>query len=544
MNELRVDIGGSTSGFAAATERTKVMAKALQAELSGLEVTMPKISHAGGGHTGQAGIIRETLVLIRELSRGNFTKMAGSASILAQKLGALKGGAESAASASKYLADSYALLYEKQVAIARAAAIKADASAAAIAGEGEEAEATLASAVADEAKAVAARNAAAATGAKAEAAQAAAAAEVEETTATGAAIGVMGTIVGVISAIIVVFAIWWGKTKLLTNALSGIKLPDFDLEYIAKHLQSVNAVAEGWKQINVEVTKSIELYNSANAAARRVSDATKEHFDHANRMLDIEKENAIVAAGGSSAKKKAIEVDFAQKNLDLEKDRNQAEQRDKENAAASLEIEGKNKKKQADSIEVNSKEHDENILKDREGKAKAAQEYLKALADPTLSKKAGEFFATGLGTNGASKAEIEASKRDGKAAAVAYIKSYHEYVDQNAANDEKRKKKEELVSDAAKSLGQAATIRLEIKDDTRTFNQKSADDADEANEKLKKKDKQSFGVQQHVDSLSSAGLFTSAVTLANPLLQVANSQLTQLQAIANNTKPKPDQHAP
>ena len=40
-------------------------------------------------HAGMSGPIRESLVLIREASRGNFSRMAGSASILAGQLGLL-----------------------------------------------------------------------------------------------------------------------------------------------------------------------------------------------------------------------------------------------------------------------------------------------------------------------------------------------------------------------------------------------------------------------------------------------------------------------
>ena len=44
---------------------------------------------AGGVHAGMAGVTREALVMARELSRGNFNRMAGSATILAGRLGIL-----------------------------------------------------------------------------------------------------------------------------------------------------------------------------------------------------------------------------------------------------------------------------------------------------------------------------------------------------------------------------------------------------------------------------------------------------------------------
>lgn len=44
---------------------------------------------SGGGHSGQSGIIRETIVLMREISRGNWSRVPGSLSILLQKIGIL-----------------------------------------------------------------------------------------------------------------------------------------------------------------------------------------------------------------------------------------------------------------------------------------------------------------------------------------------------------------------------------------------------------------------------------------------------------------------
>lgn len=45
---------------------------------------------SGGGHTGGSGAIRESMVLIRELARGDLKRAAGSASLLVQYLGLMK----------------------------------------------------------------------------------------------------------------------------------------------------------------------------------------------------------------------------------------------------------------------------------------------------------------------------------------------------------------------------------------------------------------------------------------------------------------------
>jgi len=50
---------------------------------------MRDFSDNGGGHGANSGVITESLVLLRELSRGNFNRAAGSVSILIQRLGIL-----------------------------------------------------------------------------------------------------------------------------------------------------------------------------------------------------------------------------------------------------------------------------------------------------------------------------------------------------------------------------------------------------------------------------------------------------------------------
>ncbi len=49
---------------------------------------------------------------------------------------------------------------------------------------------------------------------------------------------------------------------------------------------------------------------------------------------------------------------------------------------------------------------------------------------------------------------------------------------------------------------------------------------------------------EHIDSLSSMGLISSAGALTNPMIDISRQQLTQLVKIAENTKTKPDPFAP
>jgi len=70
--------------------RAKAQVALINGELRGMAGGAKVAEEAlGGVHSGMAGITRESLVMARELSRGNFNRMAGSATILAGKLGLL-----------------------------------------------------------------------------------------------------------------------------------------------------------------------------------------------------------------------------------------------------------------------------------------------------------------------------------------------------------------------------------------------------------------------------------------------------------------------
>jgi hypothetical protein len=75
---------------------------------------------AGGGHSGSSGIMRETLVLAREISRGNWSRVPGSLTILAQRMGVLKLLTKSTAQESEILAQAM----EKEAAAASLSALR------------------------------------------------------------------------------------------------------------------------------------------------------------------------------------------------------------------------------------------------------------------------------------------------------------------------------------------------------------------------------------------------------------------------------------
>jgi phage-related minor tail protein len=83
---------GLTTELRASMLATSTEVAKASAVMRNLNADLAKLGPATeGAHTGMAGITRELLVLGREASRGNLTRMAGSATILAQKLAGAEG---------------------------------------------------------------------------------------------------------------------------------------------------------------------------------------------------------------------------------------------------------------------------------------------------------------------------------------------------------------------------------------------------------------------------------------------------------------------
>ena len=125
--------------------------------------------HGGYGGTGMSGILRELIVIPREIMSGNFSRVPGSITLLAQRMGLLKYVIKETAVESVALAAAQSKVADTAEIVARIAARKAAASGAAAAAETTLTDATLRTALADleaataaDARAVAARASAAA----------------------------------------------------------------------------------------------------------------------------------------------------------------------------------------------------------------------------------------------------------------------------------------------------------------------------------------------------------------------------------------------
>lgn len=490
----------------------------------------------GGGHGGTSGIVSETLVLIRELSRGNFTRVPGSITILAQRMGILKLIIKDTADGANILADAWAKEAEKAGLAALASTRKAQASTVALYALGGETDANLAAAVADEEKAAADIMVAKATQTKAIASSEAAAAANAEAGATRAAVGPMGIALGIIVAIGAGAYAASKLVKYLTDELSGLKPADFQPDYIAKHLQKANQPAELQKDINREIQKTVDLYNSASAAAARVSEATKTHFDHQRKINELNKERDLAGVKDPATRAK-IEAEYAQKTINLRKQEQNQELANMYQEQFGLKQEGTIKQQQANAIDVNSKEHDDNLTRQRKAEADAAQKYL----DDVEKSKNNKFTQRNImraynavALSGVSGNDLDAAEKANRTEAGRRLQAYRDQVDKSAANDELRKRKEELGKTAGQSLSQATVLGLKIGDTQKANAREIADTTAEAQARAAAEAAKDRAKESHAANLDITGNQHIGARIGGPQLEqlnVSKASLNELKSI-------------
>lgn len=422
----------------------------------------------GTGHA-KAGVISESLVLLREASRGNFSRMAGSVTILAQRLGILNAMFKDSATVATITAGAYEKVALESSLAEVAALRKAQASDVAFTADLNESAASLEQAVADEAAAGAATAHANAMRAKAVAAGEAAAAQSAEAVSTGGGSAGGGVMLPVLAAVLVVAATLyeriWG-IKSMSKSLSG-ETPEITDTYIPLLKRHLSDVKNEQREITDEIRKTTDAYMGAAAQAERISKATKEHYDFQKRMNQLSNVPEAIKSANE------VKIDAEQRNTELA---------NKINEATSLENEARTAQAKADAIKVTTKEEDQETAKQLDKNAADAEKLL------SNSSKLDEFkrqAATQLaGDPDETAQKMVAAEEAGRAAAQQRIKEADKFKDKEAANDELRKVRESLVQEAVRAAGAAAAAQLAIPDLRKANAQADADEKKEAQAKL------------------------------------------------------------
>jgi hypothetical protein len=489
---------------------------------------------AEASHASFGGIIRELAVIGREIAMGRgMGRVLGSSTILYQYMRNLAGSAKDSQGPIRMVAQAYEEIALGAAQAAKAAIRTAQASEAAFYADAEESEATLESAIADRTKAAAAEQAAIATRAKATAAAQAAEAEEGEAAATGAAtIGTTAFTVALGVAALAAGFIYermWGVKDLLKSL--SVEQPDLKDDYIPVLKRHINDAYNAQKQVTDEVNKTEDAYNSASEAAKRTADATKAHYEHLKKMMDIQKE-ADLAKAQTPQQKEAVEAQYAARALKLQQDQQHEELANKYLERTNLNTEAQNKLAAANAIKVNTKDEDQRNLDQLNQNADAAQAFLKGGGVwAEFKKQAAESPLLG----GASKALIDSTEAGGMEQANKMIAQRNAYAEKVAANDDLRKKKEDLTHDAAKAAADAAKLGLEIPDIIKNNAIQNAEVAQEsasqlAEDKAKDAAESNRSAHGHFQLNEQQRLGAYAAT---PDFQAANLDL--LRQIKNNT---------
>jgi hypothetical protein len=379
---------------------------------------------------------------------------------------------------------------------------------------------------ADEAAAAAAR-------VNAEAMKEEAVAANKATVAAGTSISKFGVLTLVLIALAAgAFAAYKQSTALIEK-LSGFKIPDFEPKYIPQHLQSVNRIAEAWKQINHEIENTQDKYNSVATAANRIAEATKKQFEHLRKMNDL---------SGSSDQAKAG------RRLFIDDEERAAQMANKIAEQAALTKEGNAAQARAAGISVPSKDRDQNISEWRKAMYYAANEAAKAIEKSKLEgtfgvNKRDIFRKYNQATDsGVSTTDLDAAEKQVFADRSKWKKAYNNSIDQMAANDETRKTQEQLTKQAGEYLSKAAGTALEIEELRKTNPQLAADEAAESAAKMAGASRKAgMGGMGPVDSLVKVGNFLGSAkgqieTLAAKQVQIAQQQLAVSHRIEQNTR--------
>lgn len=463
----------------------------------------------GGGHGGQSGIIRESIVMLREISAGNWTRVPGSFSILLQRLGVLNLILKNSSSASQVLADAWAQQSAAASLAAVAATRKAAASQAAFYADVEQTEATLAQAVADEEGA-----AAAILNAKATQTKAVASAEAAEAASVGATIGIgpLGIVAGVFVAIAAGAYIAYKQIQAVKNVMGGLGHAEFDPSYIAKNKQGSNYAAESQKETNREISRAIELYGSAAERAKRVADVTKQHFEHLRKMNEFEKDPAKKAANELAINQQERQYELA--NLINEKN--------------NLALEGAGKAVKAKELSdgLTSEKHDEELVSKAHADAEEAKKYLAEQKENSIGNQltnGAAAFGVGLANNGI--AVVTAALSEKNKQAHERVQAEKDAKNQKDTNDEKRKERDRIAKESHEALAKSASIGASISDKTKAAEQAAQDEAEESSARLHGEQKFTHG---HVNALQQVGAYAAPA--------VANIQQKQLHHLASIDK--------
>lgn len=345
------------------------------------------IAGASSAHMGSSGAIRETMVLMREMGRGNWSRVPGSLSILMGQLGVLKLLFKDNAAEAKILAQALAQKAVASAAAARAAdelhktglqnlsdmRVTTEMERRAVQIDGEKAIASRAVAEADREKAVAAREAAVAMEAEGAAAK--------------FSLGPLG--LAAVALIAVGTAAYFAMRqfeKTEAEAKNLADLMDVTTAKFSEHAEIMKNAAESAQEFD-------DWLKSLAESQENLSDKTEEALKAMREQAKFEQE--LAKEKGASKKQIAqMEIDEAQKALDIV-------------TAAKLEARRKEEQDRIDAANAESAANDPNrkesikLLGDHAHAAGAVVDAIReAMKGKLITENTSQYAGAGIGMGG------------------------------------------------------------------------------------------------------------------------------------------------
>jgi hypothetical protein len=254
---------------------------------------------------------------------------------------------------------------------------------------------------------------------------------------------------------------FFNLNKLLNNLSFDVSKIDIANNYIAKLQRHISDARNEQFSLNLEIQKTIDNYNSASEAGKRLADSTKEHFNHLREM------NRLSNLPENIKGDREVAIDAAEREAEIQN--KIAEQK-------ALQDESDAKKAQANSGslgQVKTKEEDAAIQEGLNSEKEAAEGFLKGggLWDEILARAAS---LAGLDSGTAKK--LRDAGDGGTDLANTLIKKANDYQETVAVNDQLREQKRALLEASNKSAGDAAAIGLDLPNLEEIAAKKNADE--------------------------------------------------------------------
>lgn len=358
------------------------------------------------------------------------------------------------------------------------------------------------------------------------------------------------------------FAVWKYRVDELSRALSGVELPDVSEAKIGH----INAMTQAWNGFAAALNKTVEAYNSVDAAADRAAkgltaeEERKKKLLAANKALELselEKKKASMGAGEYETKRLAIEDKYAKAGIAVDEEAKIRQLAAKDKQRRDLITDAHRKTIEASGIHVASPEDDVATEAKMKLQADAAQKSIderkKRIGD-LQDYKAGEGGKlnrvwTGIKLAGTSPDDQLDLEKIGTAADQTAVNRYHEFLKRKPYREEARKRRDELMADSAKETGEAYTMGHDIPNEVEEFKRDRATNRQvegmesraRGNEAYGKMSTEQYQLQAEVNRASQAGNGVLVANLAaikalGDKMEELQKQLTQAQLRANSNR--------